>query len=145
MRRSVWLSGATLTQLLLGVLFSGVSLFLLSLVRSPEIKQGEGAAEAIWGIKIAAGIIGPLAFLVLAGAYGLWKDRLWGWWLACLTDLGLVSVFAYSLIDDGLHNIDWEMVVFTLAPLIPAVLLLLPAVRKFYWEAVTPKCTNGRI
>jgi hypothetical protein len=133
MKRSGWVTGAAVTQFLLGVLFSGVSLFLLWLVRSPEIKQGEGAAEAIRGIKIAAGIIAPLALLVLAGAYGVWKGKLWGWWLGMLTDLGLVGIFAYSLMDDGWHNIDWDMVAFTLFPLIPTALLLLPGVRRFYW------------
>jgi len=143
MKRSGWVTGATVTQFLLGVLFSGVSLFLLWLVRSLEIKQGEGAAEAIWRIKIATGIIAPLALLVLAAAYGVWKGKLWGWWLGVLTDLGLIGIFVYSLVDDGWHNIDWEMVAFTLFPLIPTTLLLLPVVRRCYWGSGYSQMQQG--
>jgi uncharacterized membrane protein (DUF2068 family) len=135
MKRAGWVTGATVAQVLLGLLLCGTSLFLLSLIRSPEIKQGDSAAQAILGIKIAAGLIAPLGLLVLAGAYGLWKDKLWGWWLALLADLGLFSVFVYSLIDDGWNSMEWDTVVFTILPLVPIVFLLLPPVRRFYWRS----------
>ena len=76
MKRSALLASVTLMQLLLGVLFSGICIFLLSLI--PEVIPGRNAAAAIWGLKFAAAIIGPLALLVLASLYGVWKGKLWG-------------------------------------------------------------------
>jgi hypothetical protein len=126
MRRWGWILAARVAQLLLGSLLAGMSLYLLSLIRSPEIKRAEAAAEAVLGLKIASGLIAPLAWLVLAGARGLSQDKLWGWWFAVLTDFGLVGVFAYGLIDDGWNSIDWGMVTSARIPLVAMVLLLCP-------------------
>jgi uncharacterized membrane protein (DUF2068 family) len=135
MRRSPWVVGSVVLQVLLGLLLSGTGVFLLLLTRSTEIKQGQDAAETISGLRIAAGIFGPPALLVLGGAYGLWRGKLWGWWFALLADAGVTGLCLYSTIDDGWNNIDWDVAGFTLVPLLATVLLLIPAVRGFYWRA----------
>jgi hypothetical protein len=145
MRRSPWVVGSVVLQLLLGLLIGGTCVFLLFLTRSTEIKQGQDAAETISGLKIAAGILGPPALLVLGGAYGLWKGKLWGWWFALLTDLGVTGLCLYSTVDDGWNNIDWEVAGFTLVPLLATVLLLVPAVRGFYWRVDDPTLPSSTV
>jgi uncharacterized membrane protein (DUF2068 family) len=131
MRRSGWATGVTVAELLLGLALSGTSLYLLWVIR--EIKRAGGPVEAILGIKIAIWLIASFALLTLVGSYGLWKCKHWGWWLAFLTDLAWAAICVSSVIDDGWHNIDLEMVFFSVLPLAAIVFLLLPAVRKFYW------------
>ena len=132
MKRSGLITGITLMQLLLGLLCVGVSIYLLFLIRSPQIRQTHDAVAAIRGLKVAAGIIGPPGLLALVGAYGMCKDRLWGWWVSLLVDFGVASVLAYSVIDDGWKNLDSELNLLTLGFAIPVVLLLLPGVRRYY-------------
>lgn len=133
MKRSGWVTGVVVMQTLLASCFVGIFVFLLTLIRAPEVKQGHDAAAAIRGLKVAAGVIGPLALLVLASDYGLWKKRLWGWWLALFTDMGLVGALVYSVIDDGWDNFDWSIFAVTAASVVLVALLLLPPVRRFYW------------
>lgn len=129
MKRSVLTTGVTVVQLLLGLGLAGSCAYLLLLARSSEMGQA-GAAQ---GLEIAAGLIAPFGLLALAGAYGLWRNKLWSWWLALLVDLALVSLWVGSMIDDGWRDLDMTLVAFTLASLLPVVLLLVPGVRRFYW------------
>ena len=62
------------------------------------------------------------------------KNKLWGWWLAFLADWAAVLALVYSMIDDGWRNIDSALVTVTAVCLAPGILLLLPGVRRFYWE-----------
>ena len=133
MRLPGWITGVVVAHVLCGVLLLGTCIVLLILIRQPDVKQRQDAAEAIWGLKVAAGIIAPLAAVVFVTAWGLWKKKLWGWWLALLTDAGLLGIFVYSMIDDGLDNIDWSLVAFTAAALVLVMLVLAPPVRRFYW------------
>lgn len=139
MKRSTLITGVTVIQLLLGLFYMGVSILLLYLTRSPAIRQGHDPAATIWGLKLAAGMIGPLALLAIAGAYGLRKNRLWGWWISFLNNFGVASALAYGAIDDGWNNLDPELIVPALVLVIPVVLLLLPAVRRFYWRSSGPQ------
>jgi uncharacterized membrane protein (DUF2068 family) len=134
-------------QFLQALLLGGFSLFLLLLTRSTDIKQGQDAAEAISGLRIAAGLLGAPALLVLVSVYGLWKEKLWGWWCALFTDVGVTGLCLYSMIDDGLNNIDWDVAAFTIVPLLATFLLLIPVVRDFYWrvdESSLPSSTVQR-
>ncbi len=93
-------------------------------------------------LKVAAGILAPPALIVLIGVYGLWRTKLWGWWLALLTDLTLLGVFIYSAIDDGLNTIDWDIATLTLIPLLALSLLLTRPVRDRYWGAVASELSG---
>jgi hypothetical protein len=131
MQRPVLATGVTVVQLLLGLALAGTCAYLLVLARGPQ--QSSDAAGARQGLELAAAMVAPLALLVLAAAYGLARRRRWGWWLALLMDFMLVILWVYSMIDDGWRNLDWTVVGFTAASLLPLVLLLVPAVRRFYW------------
>src|SRR5207245_1146649 len=91
-------------------------------------------AAAVWRLEIAAGTIAAFASVALVGAYGMWRDRLWGWWLAFLADGIFAGVLMYCVADDGWNNADPELIVSTALFLVPVILLLLPPVRRFYWE-----------
>lgn len=116
-------------QFLLGVLLSAVCIFFLFSIR--EVAPGPKATATIWGLKLAAEIIGPLVAIVHASSYGVWKAKQWGWRLALVADLALSGIFIYSLINDGWKNIDWSVVVLAAASMMPLPFLLLPSVRKF--------------
>jgi uncharacterized membrane protein (DUF2068 family) len=137
-KRSGWVIGAVVAHLLCGALILGVCILLLILTRHPEVKYGKDAAEVVYGLKIAFALLAPIAVIVFAGAWGLGKNKLWGWWLALLTDAGMFGVFLYGMIDDGLHNVDWDMFAITTVALILTLWLLLPTVRRLYWNAAQP-------
>ena len=135
MRRSGWVTGVIVMQFLFGVSLSSICIFLLSLIRLPEWELGPHAAATIWGLKVAAGILGPFAGAALVGPSGIWKNMLWGWWTAFLTDIGLFGVLLYSVIDGGWKNPDFDMVGLAAISVVLPVLLLLPTVRRFFWRS----------
>lgn len=122
-----------MAQFLCGALLLGTCVLLVVLIYEPEMKKSADAAAAIHGLKLAIGIVFPMALIVFVGAWGLARNKLWGWWVALLTDMGLFAAFLYSMIDDGINNIDWDMLSFTAVALVLAMWLLVPAVRRFYW------------
>jgi uncharacterized membrane protein (DUF2068 family) len=133
-KRSGWISGVVVLQLLYALMLLSLPVYLLVLTRASQIRNASDAAAEISGLKIAAAVLGGPALVALIAWIGLWKEKLWGWWLTILTDLGLVGVFVYSLIDDGWHNIDWTDVVLTVSAVVPVICLLLPQVRRLYWR-----------
>lgn len=133
MKRSPLLVGVLIVQLLLGLSLVALSIYVLTLTRSPDILKESDAADAVQGLLIGAGVLGGPGLLCLVAVWGLWKRRNWGWWLGVLCDVGMVGVLCYSMVDDGWHNIDWDMGMFNAAFIVSSVCLLLPSVRKFYW------------
>jgi uncharacterized membrane protein (DUF2068 family) len=133
-QRSSWITGVVVLQLLYVLGMLALPVYLLVLTHAPETRQAANPAEEISGLRVAAAVVGAPALVALIGWFGLWRKKLWGWWLTVLTDLGLAGVFVYSLIGDGWKNIDWEMVALTLVGAVPVVYLLWPRVRKFYWK-----------
>ncbi len=132
-KRSGWITAAVVLQLLYTLMLLALPVYLLVLTRAPETRSGPDARASIAGLEIAAAIIGGPALVGLVGWIGLWKGKLWGWWLTILTDLGLVAVLVYSMMDDGWHNIEWDVLVLTAIGVVPVVYLLLPQVRRLYW------------
>ena len=133
MKRSPWITGIVVLQLLYVLVLLALPVYLLFLTRTSEIRSGPEAAEAVFGLKIAAAILAGPALVAFVGWVGLWKEKLWGWWLTLITDLGLVGAFVYSTVDDGWKNIDWDLVILTGLSVLPVIFSLLPKVRKFYW------------
>jgi uncharacterized membrane protein (DUF2068 family) len=119
----------TLAQSLLGLALVGTCVYLLLLSRGPESSGSIG----IPALLLVAALFAPVALLVLLGAYGLARSRRWGWWVALVTDSALTFLWGYSIIDDGWRDPDWTLVAFAAGSLLPAVLLLVPAIRRYYW------------
>ena len=133
MQRSPLISIVNLLQLLLGLMLAGLSIYLLALTGSPKTLADPDPAGTVHGLLIGAAVLGVPALITLIGALGLWKHRFWGWVLSLATDVGTLTVLVYSMIDER----DWEGDEIALAAgcLVLIVLLLLPKVRAFYWNA----------
>jgi uncharacterized membrane protein (DUF2068 family) len=134
-KRSGWVAGVVVLQLLYVLMLLALPAYLLILTSAPETHKSHDVAQEVYGLEIAAAVVGGPALLALVAWLGLWKQKLWGWWLTLITDMGLTGVFTYSVIDDGWHDIDWSVLALTLFSTLPAVYLLVPRVRKAYWKS----------
>jgi hypothetical protein len=134
MKRSAWITGLTLIQLLLALTMLSGGIYLLLLARSPDILNSKDGAAVARGLRIAAALFVPIALVSLISAYGLWRDKLWGWWLGFIVSLGAAATFVYSVIDDGWKNSDPEDIAFPIVFLVLLVLYGIPAVRGYYWR-----------
>ncbi len=138
MKRSGWITGVVVLQLVYVLAVLALTVYLLVLTRMPRAGNPSDAAENISGLKVGVAILGIPALVALVAWLGLWKEKRWGWWLTILIDLAFFAAFGYSLIDDGWHNIDGALVTLTVIALVPAVCLLLPRVRRAYWRGRIP-------
>jgi len=139
-KRSGWITGVVVLQLIYALMLLALPVYLLVLARASETRSGPNAEANIAGLKIAAAVLGGPALVALVAWIGLWKEKLWGWWLTVSTDLGLFAVLGYSMMDDGWHNIEWDVVVLSVITLVPVVYLLFPKVRKSYWRSGRQLC-----
>jgi len=130
MKRPAPVVVVNVVQTLLGLLLAGITVYLIVLTRSKETLAEQDAADAVRGLLIGALVLGIPAVITLIAAVGLWKGRFWGWVLSLATDVGMVAVLLYSLMDE--NEMDAEMLVMTAGFVVPLVLLLLPVVRKFF-------------
>lgn len=133
MKRPALVTVVNVVQVLLGLLLAGTTAYLVVLTRSKEILAEPESADTVHGLLIGALVLGIPAMITLIGAVGLWKGRFWGWVLSLATDVGVVAVFVYSMIDD--NAVDTEMLVMAAGFVVPLVLLLIPAVRSFFWNS----------
>jgi len=130
MKRPAPVVVVNVVQTLLGLLLAGITVYLIVLTRSKETLAEQDAADAVRGLLIGALVLGIPAVITLIAAVGLWKGRFWGWVLSLATDVGMVAVLLYSLMDE--NEMDAEMLIMTAGFVVPLVLLLLPVVRKFF-------------
>jgi len=130
-KRSGWVTGTIVMQLLWALALIAIFVYLMVLAHI-SARNEPSAAEATSGLRIAALILFLPALMAIISWYGLWKQKLWGWWLAVLANLAVMSILVYSMIDDGWSYFDWDLAGLTLASTIIPILLLLPVVRKFY-------------
>ena len=121
-----------MTQALWTSLLIAFPVYLLSLTRSRDILSSPEARESVYGLKIAAAIFAVPALFGIVSTLGLWREKLWGWWLAVVSDAVTLALLIYSMIDDA--TIDWDMLALTIISAVLTILLLLPVVRKFYWR-----------
>jgi hypothetical protein len=133
-RDSGWVTGAVVVQFLWALVMLVLPGYLLLLTSSSAILGQRDEAEAVSGLEIAAAILVLPALVAAAAWVGLWKGKLWGWWLGLAGNLTVLVVLAYSMLDDGWRNPDWEMAGLTALSAVPLVFLLLPAVRDSYWR-----------
>lgn len=131
MKRPALVIAVNVIHLLLALGLAGLSIYLLILTRAPETLKEPDAADTIHGLLIGAGVLGIPSVLLFFGAWGLWKNRLWGWWLAMLSDVGMLATLAYSVV--GENSVDWDDLALTLCFAVCPILLLLPRVRKYFW------------
>jgi hypothetical protein len=81
-RRSGFITVLAILQMVAGLCFVGIAIYLLAQTRNPEILKSQDAAGAIFGYKIAALAVSILAIPNFLAGIGLWKVKAWGRWLA---------------------------------------------------------------
>lgn len=133
MKRPPLVTVTIVVQLLLGLVLAGLTIYLFVLTRSPQTLAEPDAADTVRGLWIGAGVLGVPAVITLISVFGLWKGRFWGWVLAFATNVGMLAVVVYRMVSDG--DRDTDEIAITAGIAVVLVLLLLPAVRKFYWKA----------
>jgi hypothetical protein len=132
-KNSGWVTGAMVVHFLWALTLLAFPVFLLLLTRTSAIQSEPDAADAVSGLKIAAAILFPPGLIAGVAWFGLWKGKLWGWWLALAGDVAVTGLLAYGMFDDGWHNPDWDLAGIMVAAFLPLVLILLPAVRNAIW------------
>lgn len=132
MKRSPLITIVNVLQSLLGLLLAGLTIYLLALTRSRETLADPDAADTVHGLLIGAAVLGIPALITLIAAWGLWKQLFWGWVLSLATDVGMLAVLVYSMIDERHRNGD--EIALAAGFVVSAVLLLIANVRKFYWN-----------
>ncbi len=135
MKRSSLITIVNVLQSFLGLVLAGLTVYLLVLTRSRETLAEPDAADTVHGLLIGAVVLGVPALITLVAAWGLWKRRFWGWALSLATDVGVLAVFVYNVV--GENDREGDEIALAASFVVPIVLLLLPAVRKFFWNAGT--------
>ncbi len=135
MKRSSLITIVNVLQSFLGLVLAGLTVYLLVLTRSRETLAEPDAGDTVHGLLIGAVVLGVPALITLVAAWGLWKRRFWGWALSLATDVGVLAVFVYNVV--GENDREGDEIALAASFVVPIVLLLLPAVRKFFWNAGT--------
>ena len=135
MKRSPLITIVNVLQSFLGLVLAALTVYLLALTRSRETLAEPDASETVHGLLIGAIVLGVPALITLVAAWGLWKRRFWGWALSLATDVGVLAVFVYNMV--GENDREGDEIALAAGFVVPIVLLLLPAVRKFFWNAGT--------
>ena len=130
MNRSVWITGVIVAQALWALALGGLDGLLIKAALT------EADPWDSLGFEIGAVIVAIPALLVTVSWYGLWKERLWGWWLAFFADVAIVGVLIYEMVDNGVRNIDFPLAaIMSIPSAIISVVLLMPKVRRFFWRS----------
>jgi len=135
MKPSPLITIVNVLQSFLGLVLAGLTVYVLALTRSRETLAEPDASETVHGLLIGAAVLGVPALITLVAAWGLWKRRFWGWALSLATDVGVLAVFVYNVV--GENDREGDEIALAAGFVVPIVLLLLPAVRKFFWNAGT--------
>lgn len=107
----------------IGVLLGAASFYLLAQTRQssdPDVRAG---------LEIAAAVVMALAVPAAVSCWGVVKRKWWGWWLAFAIDVAGLVLFLWDPVADRSWP-DWEEAGFIILFGVPAVLLLLGAVRR---------------
>lgn len=142
MKRIGWITVTIAYQFLYMVLMVGGAVYLLWLIHEARVRGGPGAADEIFGLEIGSAGAGIPGLLGIAGCFGLWRRKRWGWWVTLLVDAVLVFAFVSGMIGDA-GDIDPELVSFTVASVVGVILLLLPVVRRSC--SSVPVSTAGKV
>ena len=126
MKRTRWITGAIAYQLLFMLVMLGGAVYLVWLTHEARVR---GGSDEILGLEIGAAGAGVPALLGIAGCFGMWRQKRWGWWVTLLVDAILVFAFVAGMISDA-GDINAELVSFTVASVVGVILLLLPVVRR---------------
>jgi uncharacterized membrane protein (DUF2068 family) len=122
--RSGLITALAIVQLLIGAVWLSIAFYLLSLMRSPEIANDQGALQ---GLRI--GFLSIIIFAVptLISSAALWKVRAWGRWLAIAVYGITLSALLYGPIAEH-DTMDGSDITVSIVFAVLLVLFALPQV-----------------
>jgi hypothetical protein len=132
MKRPLLATIAMVVQWALGAASAALMVYLLVLTRSQETLTAKDPAGEIQGLKVGAAVFILPTIFYLVAARGMQKGKLWGWWVALLTNIVSAAIFVYNMFDGGISHFDTDELPFAAGFLVVVGLLLLPGVRKSY-------------
>ncbi len=125
-KRQRWVALAILLQAFWALALIALAGYLLVLATSRP-------PDHATGLRLSAAIIAMPGLIAATGGLGLWRSKGWGWWLSLICDWGIVAALIYAIIDDAIDGLlDWSLVGTTLFAIIVPILLMSPAVGRFY-------------
>ncbi len=127
MKRSPLITLLAILQLIAGLCFAGIAIYLIAQTRNPEILKSQDAAGAIFGYKIAALAVSILAIPNFLAGIGLWKVKPWGRWLAIAINGMTLAMLLYDPIFEH-ERMDRDDVGTALVFAGMLILFLLPVV-----------------
>jgi hypothetical protein len=143
MKRSPIVTAVNVLQSCLAIVLAGLTIYLIALTRSKEILAESDSSETVHGLLIGAMVFGIPAVITTIAAFGLWSRRFWGWALSLATNVGLLGVLVYNIVRD--NERDTDEIAMAVGIVVPIILLLLPAVRKFYWNAAIARPAESQL
>jgi uncharacterized membrane protein (DUF2068 family) len=128
-KRSIWVTVSLVLQGLWTLTLLGLATdSLVFSVAHPENSRAPRASALVSAL---------LGLLFGIGWYGLWRRKLWGWWLACICSWGFGARFVHVVLDVIIRN-GWSVInrglVVPVCCLILPIWLVTPATRKIYWN-----------
>lgn len=123
MKRSGWTNFVIVVQLLYALSLIGLPIYLLI--------RGDG-----WGVIFVSAALGCPGIAALIAWFGLRKGSKWGWWGVLSADLVVLAILIYGLVDDGWHNIDWDLLGIAVVAAIVTAALFIPSFRKWQRSAM---------
>lgn len=139
MKRPVAVNVAIVIQFALALLLGATAVYILLLTRSQDTLSDPDPDGTIQGLIIGAIVLAIPALFSFLGAYGMWKGKFWGWWLALLTALVVDATLIYNVFEDGWREAERKDIFLAVCFAGFAVVLLLPRVYKFYWSKPKPQ------
>lgn len=107
-----------------------VYLWVVSL--SSRVTHSTNAVQVALEMRIAGTVVLLPATLAVLASWGLWKNRAWGWWIALVLSVLILTPMILDVIEE--RAVELDDLAATVPFLIFAVLLLVPKVRRFYWS-----------
>jgi hypothetical protein len=126
-KRSVWVTVSLVLQGLWTLALLGLAAYSLTFsVRYPRTARDSMAFALFSALQ---------GLLVGIGWYGLWRRKLWGWWLACICSWALTARAVYvAVVEVGWSMISWGHLGFIAYLLILPICVVMPATIRFYWN-----------
>lgn len=124
MTRPGLITALAIVQLLIGAVWLSIAFYLLSLTRSPEIANDQGALQ---GLRIGFLSVIIFALPTLISSIALWRVKPWGRWLAIAVYGITLSALLYGPIAEH-DTMDGSDVTMAIVFAVLLVLFALPPV-----------------
>ena len=129
MGRFSWIHITIAAQLTCALSYLWFVIYVLALIH----RWGFHSDSSLHTITGAAMFLAPGAAALIAGI-GVIRRKFWGWLIGLISDLAILIMLSYMMVDDGWRNLDVESVAFAVLVASAFGLLLTPSVVKACWR-----------